>query len=695
MGMRALRIATWPGCAALLLVFFTGPLPAQSQAEGKIFWSYTAGSIVDSSPAVAVGSDGKVVIYAGAEDLTNPRQGRLVALNPDGSDKWPAPGRTFETLDKTNPVDSGVFSAPTIGADGTIYFGCDNGKLFALNPNLSEQWELPVGSPIGSSPALGPDGTIYVMSVDFVLHAISPTNHTEMWRRSSGSGVNGFEASPAVAADGTIYFASADGDIFALRPDNSEKWPHIAAGVLVYSSPAIVSDGTVYFTSYTDGRLLAVSPDGVIKWTFQASGVIAASPVTAADGTIYFGDGNGVFYAVNPDGSPKWPNPPNIGVPILSTAAVRADGTIIFGAHDHFLHALNPDGSEKWKTELKKPQRDGDVILSSPVIAPDGTIYVGSEDGNVYAVYGNGSPLSTFAGWPMLHHDVTHTARAQAATTGGFLINLSTLAQAGGSSPLIVGFVIQGQTPKRFLIRAVGPTLGAAPFNVPNMLADPAVSVVFAPTGAEVASNNDWSDPDHQDNFLQVTAFTSNTFSLQAGFKDAAVAPSLPPGRYSAVVKPTDGGTGLALVEVYDAEVASSGSRLINLSTRAQSGSGAGVLTAGLVVGGQGTLRVLLRAIGPGLAQFGVDGFLARPSMLVFDSSSKPIGGNTGWTSGGLTEDLAAAARLTGAFPLSPIGAGSADCAAVVTLVPGNYTIQASGLGGTTGEALVEVYAVP
>jgi hypothetical protein len=258
-----------------------------------------------------------------------------------------------------------------------------------------------------------------------------------------------------------------------------------------------------------------------------------------------------------------------------------------------------------------------------------------------------------------------------------------------------VGFVIQGQASKRFLIRAVGPTLGADPFSIPNVLADPAVSVVSAASSAEVAANNDWSDPADRGNFLQVLNATINTFPLQAGFKDAAVAPVLLPGRYSAVVKSTDGGTGIALVEAYDAEVASASARLINISTRAQSGSGASVLSAGFVIGGQGTLRVLVRAIGPGLAQFGVDGFLAQPILKVYDSAQRVIKTNTGWTSEGLTEDLAATARLTGAFALTTTAAGRADCAAVLTLAPSNYTIQVSGVGGLTGEALVEVYVVP
>ena len=64
-------------------------------------------------------------------------------------------------------------------------------------------------------------------------------------------------------------------------------------------------------------------------------------------------------------------------------------------------------------------------------------------------------------------------------------------------------------------------------------------------------------------------------------------------------------------------------------------------------------------------------------------------GGNDNWGGG---SSLAAAFTQVGAFALAP---DSRDAALLVTLEPGNYTVQVSGAGGTTGVALVEVYEVP
>jgi sugar lactone lactonase YvrE len=131
----------------------------------------------------------------------------------------------------------------------------------------------------------------------------------------------------------------------------------------------------------------------------------------------------------------------------------------------------------------------------------------------------------------------------------------------------------------------------------------------------------------------------------------------------------------------------SSPPRLVNLSTRAQVGTGANILIPGFVVAGPGMETLLIRADGPSLIQFGVTGVLSTPSLNVFDSSGNLLASNTGWNNS--DPRLAAAAASVGAFPFA---AGSADCALILTLPAGGYTAQVSGVGGTTGVALAEVY---
>src|SRR5258708_6045121 len=109
-------------------------------------------------------------------------------------------------------------------------------------------------------------------------------------------------------------------------------------------------------------------------------------------------------------------------------------------------------------------------------------------------------------------------------------------------------------------------------------------------------------------------------------------------------------------------------SRLANLATRAQAGTGAGVLTAGFVIGAGADKPVLIRAVGPTLSVFGLTGVLVDPVLTLFNSASTAIATNDNW----LAAD-AATMTAAGAFALS---SGSKDAAIVTTLAPGNYTAQ-------------------
>ena len=128
--------------------------------------------------------------------------------------------------------------------------------------------------------------------------------------------------------------------------------------------------------------------------------------------------------------------------------------------------------------------------------------------------------------------------------------------------------------------------------------------------------------------------------------------------------------------------------RLSNISTRGPVGTGADIMIAGLVIGAGDPETVLIRAVGPSLVPLGVTGVLAAPVLSIFDSSGNLVQSNQGWGSGNATAAVMASA---GAFPLL---AGSADSALVATLPAGAYTAQVSGLDGTTGIALLEVYEV-
>ena len=95
---------------------------------------------------------------------------------------------------------------------------------------------------------------------------------------------------------------------------------------------------------------------------------------------------------------------------------------------------------------------------------------------------------------------------------------------------------------------------------------------------------------------------------------------------------------------------------------------------------------VLVRGIGPTLARYGVDTPLADPKLEVYKGQVK-IAENDDWNSLDSARFIQA-----GAFPLDQ---GSKDSALAIELQPGGYTAILSGVNGTTGIGLIEVYALP
>lgn len=677
---RAAVLALRLGAGAAMA---TGALRGQTQGDGSDRWPgpFSAGqnARIESSPAV--GGDG--TIYIGAAIDVQPPRGLLIAINRDGSLKWRPPVTMPDWVD----------SSPALSADGsTLYVGCWDGNLYALSTATGAQrWFQRTGEAISlSSPAVGLDGTVYVGAVDVSEGAAQSGLYAVQDLRSEGrlrwvKHTGSVESSPAIGADGTVYFGSFDRHAYALNPeDGSERWRFLTDEA-IWGSPAIGPDGTVYIGTLT-GRLYALSGDGTAKWEYATGAPIFGGPAVGADGTIYVGTSAATFHALNPDRSVRWTV--ELSGAILTVPAIRADGSVIVGVTRSpttpgRIYALNEhDGSVKW---MRATSHD---VRTSPVVA-DGSLYFAAFDGRIHALNSSAAALSGQSSWPMFRGGPAHHGRVRAPVEGARLVNLSTRATMSADTNLITGFVVRGVTPKEHLVRAVGPTL--AQFGVPNPLADPTITLRRQQTGALVSAgfNDNWND-ENGGVHLSDAAARVGAFPLAAGSRDAAIVPLLNPEPYTATVGSADSGSGDALVEAYDVRYDEPGSRLVNLSTRGFVAPDRPIIP-GLVVRGEGPLRLLIRAVGPGLAQFGVSNFLARPTLSVMLQQTV-IRANAGWTTDGAKGDIAGAARQAGAFPLAD---NSLDSAALMDLVPGSYTIQVTGADNTSGEVLVEVYVAP
>lgn len=149
----------------------------------------------------------------------------------------------------------------------------------------------------------------------------------------------------------------------------------------------------------------------------------------------------------------------------------------------------------------------------------------------------------------------------------------------------------------------------------------------------------------------------------------------------------TTSNAGLAGTQWGTFVIEASGSRLVNIASRAKVETGDDILIAGFVIT-NGPKRVLIRATGPGLTALGVPGALADPRLEVYTVRGVLIASNDNWTDA----ELATTAATVGA---QPFAVGSRDAALLITLDAGAYSAQVKGVGGGTGVSMVEVYDAP
>lgn len=396
---------------------------------------------------------------------------------------------------------------------------------------------------------------------------------------------------------------------------------------------------------------------------------------TDAIGNLYIADGDnqgitkGLLIASPPSGAAIASPSVTIG-----QSATFTLGTA--NAQTTYQWQVSTDAGATWTALTNNATYGGTTTVTLTVAGPT----LGMSGNRYRALLSNIAGTST-SGTATL--TVTDPGTGPGPTGTARLTNVSVRTFVGtGASNVAVGFGISGTGAKQLLVRGVGPTL--ANFGVAGVLSTPQLGL-YSSSSVLLNANAGWGG-----GATLVNAFASvGAFALPPASADTALYQSLTAGTtYSAIISGANNTTGIALAEVYDADAGSPAARLINVSARAFSGTGASALTAGFVIAGDGTDTLLIRGVGPALTQFGVTGVLAAPQLTLFNAAGQQIGTNAGWGGGAA---LATAFGQVGAFVLP---AGSADSAMLVTLPAGLYTVQVSGVNNTTGIALIEVYEV-
>lgn len=298
--------------------------------NGSLKWIFQTDAPIESSPTL--GYDGK--IYCGSFD------GYLYCLHDNGTLKW-----------KYHIVDP-IYSTPAISVENVVYICVNYGnELYAFYQNGSLFWDFTAkGSVIGSSPSIGPDGTVYFGTSEHYIYAVYP-NGTEKWNYRTGERII---STASIDSNGSVYIGSEDYYFYSVDQNGSLRWK-FRTNKYIWGSAAVDGNGNIYFGSH-DSNIYCLHQGGTLKWRYETGSRIHSSPAIDNNGNIFIGSGR-YLYSI---GSPM-PNPPcNVqrrsGFRFIDIKWEDPDNFIETGVLGYRVYRNDSYGSYELVAELGKDQ---------------------------------------------------------------------------------------------------------------------------------------------------------------------------------------------------------------------------------------------------------------------------------------------------------------------------------------------------
>ncbi len=633
------------------------------------------------------------------------------------------------------------FNNPTglaVDSSGNLYVAdTNNGTIRKITPNGVVSTLAGLAGSSGSADGTGNAARFYAqygLTVDSAGNVyVSDTNNNTIRKGVPVSNATGANLQ-LLAQPQSVYITGGHSAVFTVNAtgtpaptyqwmDNGAIIPGATGPSYTISSPLVSDDHSAFSVAVTSGSVtvtstaatLRVFPAGTVLAPITIVGQPASQTITAGQSAIFMAD-----VAASPAPTYQWTKN-GVNIPGATSTSYIIAAAQTSDAGIYALTIVNSADTET-TTGATLTVNPGSGLTAPAITTQPAPLTVTVGATATFTVVATGNPAPTYQ-WKKngvaitgattatlilanaqtgdaASYTVTATNSVSAITsnaavltvnpvvtpTASRLTGLSTRGLVPVGGELTPGFYMRGSGSKNLIIRAVGPSLSN--YGVSGPLSDPKMDVIPVGASTPVLSNNDWGT---NTNLPALRA--AMPFPLVEGSLDAAALVTLSTSVNAGyTVRMTPNGSipgGIALAEVYDLDASTSPVQLYSLSTLGFTGTGDNVLTAGFFITGGSSKQLLIRAVGPtlGAAPYNVAGVLADPQFKVMPLGQDTIvASNDNW---GGTAALQAAFTQTHDFALPT---NSLDAAAIVSLPPGGYTIQVTGVGNTTGTVLVEVY---
>lgn len=649
-----------------------GTLRARGEAVLRITPIFTAngtGNVLNQGGTIEAIDNGKVRVASGVT-----LEGGTVTTTGNGAIQGDYPGNGGGTLkDLTNTGVIAILDREAISLAGTLI---DNGSITLSSVGNGATLRFANGTTLAGNGAvtLSNNGSNYLMAAGFGdALTIGPTA-TVQGAGNISPGFSGGSNMLKITNQGLIH-ANLPGAALGIRAEESNGTPFTNTGTLRASNGGALSfNGTSTLTNR--GNIQVVSGS-----TISAGGGIT---LLQTAGTIDLGGSINFPLGLDLNGGQL------IGTGTFS-GPIRNNGGVVSPGRSPGRLTVSGDymqgagGAMNMEIGGTTAGTGYDQLVATGKATLGGTLNITAINGfkpivgDSYTLVSAGSFAGSFAnvnfnGFTGKIDSSSNGITLTITTTAGQLLNVATRMRVNPDpNQLIGGFIITGTDPKRIVIRATGPSLSRF---FSGVLGDPTLEVFQG--GTLLASNDNWKEND-QANIEATGVAPRNDL-------ESAIVRTFAPGAYTAIVRGKNGTRGIGLVEAYDLSK-DSNSSLANIATRGFVDIDDNVMIGGFIISrssGSQT-RVVIRAIGPSLTAFGVEGALADPTLELRDANGSLLRENDNWKDSQQSEIEAA--------QLTP--RDERESAIFASLNDGSYTAIVRGKGNTKGVGLVEVYLVP